>query len=176
MSDRMPSRIASKYHTLNTVNRRDAFLTFGAGATLSAQSTVPKRTPNILYIHSHDTGRYIQPYGKAVATPNLQRLAEEGGLFRNAHDANPTCSPARACLLTGQPGHSNGMLGLAHRGFSMLDYKRHILHQLKAQGYHAELAGLQHIARDPTIIGYDHIAQNASTRAEHVAPSAVQFL
>jgi hypothetical protein len=31
--------------------------------------------PNILYIHSHDTGRYIQPYGHAVPTPNLQRLA-----------------------------------------------------------------------------------------------------
>ena len=36
------------------------------------------RYPNILYIHSHDTGRYIQPYGHAVPTPNLQRLAEEG--------------------------------------------------------------------------------------------------
>jgi N-sulfoglucosamine sulfohydrolase len=28
--------------------------------------------PNILYIHTHDTGRYIQPYGYAVPTPNLQ--------------------------------------------------------------------------------------------------------
>ncbi|MFA6293770.1 MAG: hypothetical protein WC637_18425 [Victivallales bacterium] len=35
--------------------------------------------PNILYIHSHDTGRYIQPYGHAIATPCLQRLAEETG-------------------------------------------------------------------------------------------------
>ena len=34
--------------------------------------------PNILYIHSHDTGRYIQPYGYAVPTPNLQKLAEQG--------------------------------------------------------------------------------------------------
>lgn len=34
--------------------------------------------PNILYLHSHDTGRYVEPYGHAVPTPNLQRLAEEG--------------------------------------------------------------------------------------------------
>ena len=41
------------------------------------------RKPNILYIHSHDTGRYVQPYGHAVPTPNIQSLAESGTLFRN---------------------------------------------------------------------------------------------
>ena len=73
---------------------------------------------NIIYIHSHDTGRYIQPYGHAVETPNLQKLAEQGVLFRQAFTANPTCSPSRAALVTGEAPHSNGMLGLAHRGFS----------------------------------------------------------
>ena len=29
--------------------------------------------PNILYIHSHDTGRYVQPYGHNIPTPNIQR-------------------------------------------------------------------------------------------------------
>ena len=48
--------------------------------------------PNIVYIHSHDTGRYIQPYGHGVDTPRLQRLAEEGVLFRKAFTAAPTCS------------------------------------------------------------------------------------
>ena len=162
------------------VKRRDVLKTITAGSAFasraaSAQNT-GKRRPNILYIHSHDTGRYIQPYGKAVPTPNLQKLAEEGILFRNAHDANPTCSPSRACLLTGQCAHSNGMLGLAHRGFSMIDYKRHILHTLRTEGYHSELAGLQHIARNPQIIGYDNVRKPASTRAEHVAPSAMEFL
>ena len=38
--------------------------------------------PNVLYLHSHDTGRYIRPYGHNIPTPNLQRLAEEGVLFR----------------------------------------------------------------------------------------------
>ena len=26
---------------------------------------------NILYLHTHDTGRFIQPYGHAIPTPNL---------------------------------------------------------------------------------------------------------
>ena len=99
------------------------------------------KRPNILYIHSHDTGRFIQPYGHAISTPRLQQLAEEGVLFRQAFTPNPTCSPSRACLLTGQTAHSNGMLGLAHRGFSLNDYGQHILHTLRKHGYTSALTG-----------------------------------
>ena len=69
---------------------------------------------NILYIHTHDSGRYIQPYGYAIPTPNLQRMAEEGTLFRQCFNAGPTCSPSRAALLTGQYPHQCGMTAL-HR-------------------------------------------------------------
>lgn len=115
--------------------------------------------PNILYIHSHDTGRYVQPYGYAVPTPHIQQLAGEGVLFRQAYSASPTCSPSRASLLTGQYPHNNGMLGLAHRGFSLYDYEHHLLHTLRKAGYLCALAGVQHIADafDPPWkkIGYD---------------------
>ena len=57
--------------------------------------------PNVLYIHSHDTGRYVQPYGFQVPTPNIQLLADQGVLFREAFCAAPTCSGSRASLLTG---------------------------------------------------------------------------
>src|SRR5947207_14969550 len=80
---------------------------------------MPEKRPNIVYMHSHDTGRYVEPYGHAIPTPNIRRLAQEGILFRKAFCAAPTCSPSRASLLTGQHPHSNGMLGLAHRGFSL---------------------------------------------------------
>ena len=131
---------------------------------------------NILYIHSHDTGRYIQPYGHAIPTPNIQRLAEEGVLFRHAFCAAPTCSPSRACLLTGQSAHSNGMLGLSHRGFSLNNYKQHILHTLRKAGYHSTLIGVQHISRDASLIGYDRILKSESNRVEHVVPVACDHL
>ncbi|MBI2191453.1 MAG: sulfatase [Planctomycetes bacterium] len=113
--------------------------------------------PNILYLHSHDTGRTIQPYGHAVSTPNLQRLAEQGALFRQAFCAAPTCSPSRAALLTGQWAHCSGMLGLAHRGFSLRDYRQHLVHTLRGVGYFSALAGVQHVAADPAVIGYDSV-------------------
>lgn len=132
--------------------------------------------PNILYIHSHDTGRYIQPYGHAVPTPNLQRLAEQGILFRQAFCAAPTCSPSRAALVTGQSPHSSGMIGLAHRGFAMKDYGQHIVHTLRSAGYVSVLGGIQHVAQDATQIGYDCILKTKTSQAEDLAPCVVDFL
>ncbi len=116
--------------------------------------------PNILYIHSHDTGRYVEPYGHAIPTPRLARLAREGILFRRAFCAGPTCSPSRAALLTGQYPHTCGMIGLAHRGFALRDYSHHVVHLLRGAGYTSALAGVQHIASDASgpawkTIGYD---------------------
>src|SRR5215218_292761 len=58
--------------------------------------------PNVLYIHSHDTGRFVQPYGYQVPTPNIQMLADQGVFFRQAFCAAPTCSGSRASLLIGE--------------------------------------------------------------------------
>ena len=133
-------------------------------------------SPNILYLHSHDTGRYVQPYGHAIPTPNIQRLAGEGVLFRQAFCAGPTCSPSRAALVTGQCPHSSGMLGLAHRGFSLYDYEQHIVRTLQAVGYRATLIGTQHVTRDPSRIGYDRVVDLPNRSAKHVAPAAAEFL
>jgi len=141
----------------------------------------PRKLPSIVYIHSHDSGRYLQPYGYAVPTPNLQRLAREGILFRRAFSVAPTCSPSRAALLTGQCAHKNGMLGLAHRGFALNDYRKHILYTLRRAGYKSVLAGLQHIAAKPEMIGFDEMLPPAtlapeSQSAATVAPAASAFV
>ena len=142
--------------------------------------------PNILYLHSHDTGRYIQPLGHAVPTPNLQRLAEGGVLFRQAFCAAPVCSASRSALLTGQAPHSAGMIGLAHRGFRLNDYRQHLAQFLGAAGYRTALAGEQHEAPAPgTLIGYHEIlpvhSQSSSGRqgggrSAGIAAAAAAFL
>src|ERR1700736_6312803 len=146
---------------------RRTFLGSVAATTL-AQTT--HKRPNIIYIHSHDTGRYLEPYGHAVPAPYLARLARQGVLFRQAFNAGPTCSPSRASLLTGMCPHSNGMFGLAHRGFVLNDYKQHILHTLRPAGYYSALFGVQHIASKPATIGYDKVRSFQGNRTEDVAP------
>lgn len=101
---------------------------------------------NVLYLHSHDTGRYIQPYGYGVSTPNLQRFAEDRVLYRHAFCVGPTCSPSRAGLLTGRPPHAVGMFGLAHRGWRLDGYSVTLPARLTRAGYKTAFAGIQHIA------------------------------
>lgn len=132
--------------------------------------------PNILYIHSHDTGRYVQPYGHAIPTPNIQRLAEQGILFRKAFCGAPTCSPSRASLLTGQYAHCSGMLGLAHRGFSLYDYTQHLLHTLRKEGYYSALVGEEHLSKDRNALGYDYVSKIEGFQSKIVAPAAIDLL
>ena len=168
--------------TLALATPRDAFPISGSSSG---------KPPNILYIHSHDTGRQTSPFGYDVSTPNLQRLASEGILFRQAYCAAPTCSPSRASLLTGACPHSNGMLGLVNRGFSMSNYQQHIVHTLRDEaGYYSALIGLQHVANDPHTIGYDYVQSpitkwpqsvappnvRGSNHVEQVTPAAVEFI
>ncbi|HEU4658354.1 MAG TPA: sulfatase [Capillimicrobium sp.] len=134
------------------------------------------RRPNILYLHSHDTGRYVQPYGQQIPMPNVQALADGGVLFRQAFCAAPTCSASRACFLTGQYPQTNGMLGLAHRGWSLRDYSHHIVHTLHEVGYESILIGEQHISKDPAAIGYDEVIKVSTTQVASVAPLAMEVL
>lgn len=154
------------------MNRRE-FL-----STSAAQALAPKRRPNVLYLHSHDTGRYIQPYGHPVPTPNLQKFAEQGVLFRRAYSGAPTCSPSRAALLTGQTAHGSGMLGLAHRGFSLSHPERHLANFLKSNGYDTTLCNVQHETKAGTIptLGYQRVLKTASNRGPDAAAAAVEYL
>ncbi len=77
-----------------------------SGFALSA----PQR-PNILFFFADDWGRFARIYAEhgrtaglngLLNTPNLDRLAKSGVLFRNAHVNAPSCTPCRSSLLSGQ--------------------------------------------------------------------------
>lgn len=128
---------------------------------------------NIIYIHTHDSGRYIQPYGYQIPTPNLMRLAEEGTLFRNAYCAGPTCSPSRAALLTGMVPHSCGMIGLAHRNFKLNDYSQHLVQFLNQHKYETVLCGVQHEAQKEEMIGYNKILHKEEKVIDNSIPKDI---
>lgn len=102
-----------------------------------------KKIKNVFYIHTHDTGRIINPYGYNVSSNNLKDFFRDSLTFQNAFSVAPTCSPSRAGLLTGSFPHQVGMLGLAQRGF-VLDYSKHMAQFLKSQGFVTVLSGVQH--------------------------------
>lgn len=99
---------------------------------------------NVLYIHTHDTGRHTSVYGKNTPTGNLLGFAKDALVFRHAFCVSPTCSPSRAAMLTGQYPHNNGMMGLTHRGFSLSNPQQHLAAYLGRAGYKTVLCGIQH--------------------------------
>src|SRR5262249_29980199 len=70
--------------------------------TASAVAAI-SHLPNIVIIFTDDQGYAdVGVFGaKGFKTPNLDRLASQGRIFRNFHVAQPVCSASRAALLTG---------------------------------------------------------------------------
>lgn len=59
--------------------------------------------PNIIFILADDHAeRAISAYDSTlIHTPNLDRIAAEGMLFKNSFVTNSICAPSRATFLTG---------------------------------------------------------------------------
>jgi len=66
---------------------------------------------NIVFILTDDQGVWAAGcYGNPeIRTPNIDRLAQEGMLFRNFFVATPVCSPSRATFLTGRIPSQHGI-------------------------------------------------------------------
>jgi uncharacterized sulfatase len=82
---------------------------FVSGA--SPASAAEPKPRNVLFCFADDWGRYASAYAavdgrpslnQVVKTPNVDRIAREGALFRNAFVNAPSCTPCRSSLLTGR--------------------------------------------------------------------------
>src|SRR3954463_3281777 len=115
----------------------------GVAAPYILKAMAQTRRPNILFVmtdqHRADC---VGAYGnRAVRTPNLDRIAREGVLFRNAYTSTPTCTPARSALLTGLSPWHHGMLGY---GEVAAGYQNEMPRLLRDAGYQTMMAGKTH--------------------------------
>jgi len=89
-------------------------LTFCALVWFTTSLAVAKQ-PNVLLISIDDLNDWVgclegHPQAK---TPNIDRLAERGTLFGNAHCQSPVCNPSRASMQTGRYPHTSGVYFLS---------------------------------------------------------------
>ena len=84
-------------------------------------------------------------------------MASEGVLFQNHFSTGTVCSPSRGSITTGCYPHTNGLMGLVHRGWA-LNVERYppLARILTDQGYQSHLFGFQHEHYDPARLGYAH--------------------
>ncbi|GAB2572454.1 sulfatase family protein [Gracilibacillus alcaliphilus] len=98
--------------------------------------------PNILLITSDQQHwNTLGAFNDEISTPNLDRLIKEGTTFERAYCPNPTCTPTRSSIITGQYPSQHGAWTLGTK----LDEESHTLNEdLKAAGYQTSLIGKAH--------------------------------
>ncbi len=155
-----------------------------AAAILAANAPIhaqQKRPPNILIIWGDDIGYWnVSAYNQGMMgykTPNIDRIAREGGLFTDWY-GQQSCTAGRAAFITGQVGFRTGLLkvGLpgAKEGLQARDVT--LAQLLKAQGYATGQFGKNHLGdldeHLPTAHGFDEFFGslyhlNAEDEPEH---------
>lgn len=116
-----------------------ALLTIVMGCAETENKEVVKR-PNILILMTDNHfADHVGAYGdKVIKTPNIDKVAQEGIMFNNAFCSTPSCSPARASMLTGQDPWRLGEGANLWGGFP----QEKVYTQLMAEaGYHVGIEG-----------------------------------
>ncbi|MEC5126531.1 sulfatase [Verrucomicrobiales bacterium BCK34] len=125
-------------------------------AFLSSLLSAAEKRPNILFIFCDDHAtQAISAYGGPLAelapTPNIDRIAREGILFRKCYVTNSICGPSRAVVLTGKYSHLNGFT----TNTDTFDGSQETAPKLlRKAGYSTAIVGKWHLKSEPT--GFDH--------------------
>ena len=114
------------------------------------------KRPNIIFIMADDHAEqaisaYGHPISKLAPTPNIDRIAQEGAIFKNNFCTNSICGPSRAVILTGKHSHANGfrMNGNRFDGGQQTFPKL-----LQKAGYNTAVLGKWHLHGEPE--GFDY--------------------
>ncbi|MEO6136394.1 MAG: sulfatase [Ginsengibacter sp.] len=113
-----------------------------------------QKRPNIVIILSDDHAyQAISAYGnKLVSTPNIDRIAKGGAIFKKAYVTNSICGPSRAVILTGKYSHKNGFKDNLNPNFD--GSQDSFIKQLTANGYLTAWIGKWHLGSEPQ--GFDY--------------------
>ncbi len=125
-------------------------------AAINVQAKNETARPNIIYIMADDhTSQAIGAYGGRLAalnpTPNIDKLASEGILFKNTFCNNSICTPSRASIISGQYSQTNGALDLD--GHIDPD-KQYLPQEMKKLGYSTAMIGKWHLEAEPAAFDF----------------------
>ncbi|MEM7012694.1 MAG: sulfatase-like hydrolase/transferase, partial [Verrucomicrobiota bacterium] len=107
-----------------------------------AAAAESKPRPNVLFISVDDWNDWLGCMGHEQAlTPNVDRLADRGVLFTNAHCVAPVCNPSRVAVLTGLRPNTTGVYENNHRMRRKVPDVVTLPQHFRSQGYHVAGGG-----------------------------------
>ena len=117
------------------------------------------KKPNILFLMTDQHSmRVLGSYGnQIIKTPNLDKLANEGVVFKSNYSQNPICLPSRASLITGKMPSSLGIFG----NDGVLSEKTTMATVFKAQGYEVAWLGKEHWGATNAEVGFGNLNAEA---------------
>jgi arylsulfatase A len=127
---------------------------------LPFNSAISAELPNIVVILIDDMGYAdIGPFGgKAIPTPNLDRMAREGRRFTDFHVSSAVCSASRAALITGcyheRVGFSGALGPNANIGLSSSEIT--LAEVCKQKNYATTCVGKWHLGHHPKFLPTNH--------------------
>lgn len=123
---------------------------------------VLNKKPNVLlFVPDGMQARVVDPRHECH-TPHFTRLCAMGTRFTQAYTPSPTCSPARASLMTGLLPHNHGVIHVEHTVDDdqsvIRPDKPHWAQRLQAAGYRTGYFGKWHIERSHRLpdFGWEH--------------------
>ncbi len=138
------------------------FIAFQACKNSEEDKIDIKKKPNIIFIMADDhAAQAISAYGHPISqlapTPNIDRLADEGAIFKNNFCTNSICGPSRAVILTGKHSHVNGFRMNGNR----FDGNQQTFPKiLQKEGYKTAVFGKWHLHGLPQGFDYYNILQD----------------
>ncbi|MFR9567011.1 MAG: sulfatase-like hydrolase/transferase, partial [Rikenellaceae bacterium] len=131
---------------MKQINYGVAALTGALALSSTAAQAAQSERPNIIFILTDD-----QPYTllgctghPVVKTPNIDKLANEGVLFHNAHVSSAISKPSRTCILTGRFERNHGVNFNSGTALSAEAWEECYPVVLRKSGYYTGYIGKNH--------------------------------
>src|SRR6478672_92326 len=147
------------------------FLLASAWALAVAAQAAPDKKPNVLFIAVDDLKPLLGCYGDTtVKSPNIDRLAARGMLFRSAYCNQAVCAPSRNSLLVGLRPQALGIYDLGTNFRAAVPNAVTLPQYFKNNGYRTE--GLGKILH----VGHGNHEDPASWSVPHFQAKTVDYV
>ena len=159
MENNYKTRKNQKTRSLNKIDSmKKSFYTiiiFVSFFSCSPKKDASPKKPNIVFIMADDhaiqaISAYGHPLSQLAPTPNIDRIAKNGAIFKRSYVTNSICGPSRAVILTGKHSHLNGF---RQNGERFNGDQPTMPKMMQKIGYQTALMGKWHLHGNPQ--GFD---------------------